>query len=282
MTIANQDQAEHWNNSDDVGHWVTEQARYDGMLAPFTDIILEGAKLTANDRVLDVGCGCGATTLAAAQVVTDGHATGVDLSAPMLQRARTDADRAGLANASFEQADVQVHPFDDDAFDVAISRFGVMFFADPEAAFANLRRATQPDGRLALVCWQPLIANEWMIVPGTALAEHVPPPDLGPPGATGMFAFAEPERPVQILEAAGWRDISVEPRQTQMLIGGAGTLDSAIAFLRNGSMGRTMLTGVDPDTEARAIDAVRAALTPHTDSDGVRLGAAVWLVTARA
>src|SRR4051812_26495708 len=109
MAIANQEQADHWNNSDDVGHWVSEQAGYDGMLAPFADIIFEGAQLDAADRVLDVGCGCGATTVAAARIASRGTALGVDLSAPMLERARADAARAGLSNASFEQADVQVH-----------------------------------------------------------------------------------------------------------------------------------------------------------------------------
>jgi SAM-dependent methyltransferase len=282
MTIANQEQADHWNNSDDVGHWVTEQARYDSMLGPFADIILEGAQLATTDRVLDVGCGCGATTLAAARITTEGLAHGVDLSAPMLERARVDAARAGITNATFEQADVQVHDFDKDGFDVAISRFGIMFFNDPIGAFRNLRGATRSGGRLSFVCWRPMIDNQWMIVPGAALMEHVPPPELGPPGAPGMFAFAEPDYPRHVLESAGWQDITVTARDTSMLVGGRGTLDDGVEFLRSGSMGRTMLKDVDTDTEKRAIESVRVALAPFADEDGVRLGAAVWLVTAQA
>jgi SAM-dependent methyltransferase len=282
MAIANHEQADHWNNSDDVGHWVSQQDRYDGMLAPFTDIILDGAALTRTDRVLDVGCGCGATTLAAARVTSDGHAHGVDLSAAMLERARSDAERVGLRNTSFEQADVQVHPFGDDAFDAVVSRFGTMFFSDAVAAFTNVRRTTRSDGRVAFVCWQPMVANEWMTVPAAALAQHAPLPAPGPRGAPGMFAFADPDDPRRVLETAGWRAVSIEARPTSMLVGGRGTLDDAVDFLRTGYLARTMLAGVDPDTEAAALRSLRTALAPYEVDEGVRLGAAVWLVTARS
>jgi SAM-dependent methyltransferase len=282
LTIANRDQAEHWNNSAEVGQWVTEQARYDVMLAPFTELLIRGATLGSGDTVLDVGCGCGATTLAAARAALPGHTLGVDLSVAMLQRARADAAAAGLTNIAFEQADAQIHPFEGGAFDVVISRFGIMFFADPVAAFTNLRRATRPGGRLAFVCWQPLVANEWLAVSGAALATVVPLPDLGSPGGPGMFAFADPGRVRDVLADAGWRGITIAERRTAILVGGIGTLDEAVSFLRNGSLGRTMLAGADSATQARAIDAVRTALAPHTDEQGVRLGAAVWLVTAQA
>ena len=282
MNIANQDQAEHWNTGDDLKHWVNDRARFDGMLAPFTDLILEGAQLTSTDHVLDVGCGCGATTLAAARIASRGSAVGVDLSAPMLEVARDDADRAGPGNATFEQADVQVHPFEDGAFDVVISRFGVMFFADPIGAFTNLRRATRPDGRLSFVCWQPLMANEWMTVPSAAMAEHVAFPEPPAPGAVGMFALADAERPAQILDEARWKDISVASRQLSILVGGPGTVDTAVNFLRSGALCRNVLASVDAETEARALEAVRAALAPFAVDDGVRLGSAVWLVTALA
>ena len=150
MTIANDEQARHWN-SDEASHWVTHQADHDRMLAPFTGMLLDAAMLSPGDRVADVGCGCGATTRAAAQAVAPGPVLGVDLSAPMLAQARADARAAGLANAVFEQADAQVHPFGDGSFDTVISRFGIMFFSDPVAAFANLRRATRPGNRLTFV-----------------------------------------------------------------------------------------------------------------------------------
>lgn len=282
MTIANRDQAEHWNNSDDVGHWVNDQARYDGMLAPFISVLLERARVAAPDRVLDVGCGCGATTLAAAQIARDGHAHGVDLSHPMLARARADAASAGLANATFEEADAQVHPFPDDDFDAVMSRFGIMFFDDPVTAFTNLRRATRADGRLAFVCWQSRAANEWMTVPISALAQHLPLPPPAPPGAPGMCAFADRDAPRHVLEDAGWKDVTIEPLSMPLLVGGPGNLDTTVDFVRNGSMGRTMLTGADPATQAKALDEVRAALEPYVTSDGVALGSSVWLVSARA
>jgi SAM-dependent methyltransferase len=281
MTIANRDQAEHWNDADEAGHWVDQQVRYDTMLAPFIDMILGGAQLSDGDVVLDVGCGCGATTLAAGRAVGAGRTHGVDLSAPMLERARADAARAGLGNVTFEQADAQVHAFGAGAFDRVVSRFGIMFFDDPVAAFGNLRVAARRGGRLAFVCWQPLIENQWLVVPGAALATVVPMPDLGQAGP-GMFALADPQQARQVLGAAGWSEVSLADRRTPILVGGTGTLDDAVAFLRTGSLGRTVLKDVDPDTEAKAIDAVRAALLPHSTPDGVRLEAAVWLVTAVA
>lgn len=277
---ANHDQAEHWNNSEDVGHWLTHQARYERMLAPFTGVILDAAALSAGDDVLDVGCGCGATTLAAARVVAPGKSVGIDLSAPMLTRARADAERSGLNNASFAQGDAQVYSFEH-VFDAVISRFGTMFFADPVAAFANLRTATRQGGRLVFVCWQPLIANEWLLVPGAALAEHVPLPDLGSSGAPGMFALAEPGRLHRILASAGWHEITVTSKHTSIPVGGGGPLDDIVAFLRTGSIGRVVLAGVDPGAEARALRSVRDALARHADAHGVHLDAAVWLVQAR-
>ena len=171
MSIANTAQAEHWNTGDGVAHWITNQARYDRMHAPFTALILDAADLHPGGNVLDVGCGCGGTTLAAARLVAPGQATGLDLSGPMLARARSGAEAAGLSNAVFQQGDAQVHELEPGTFGTVISRFGVMFFADPVAAFANIRSATRPGGRLVFACWQPLAANPWLLVPGAALAE---------------------------------------------------------------------------------------------------------------
>jgi len=280
MTIANREQAEHWNSSEQADHWVTYQEEYDRMLGPFADLVLAAAALSPGERVLDVGCGCGSTTLAAARAVGGGDAVGVDLSAPMLAKARANAALAGLANASFEQGDAQDHQFRR-LFDVLISRFGVMFFADPVAAFANMRAATRSGGRLAFVCWQSLGANEWLTVAGGALARHVPPPDPLEPGAPGMFALDEPGRILRILDDAGWRRVTVTPHETPILVGG-GVLDHAVAFVRHGSLGRRMLAGADAATQDRAIQAVRDALALHVGPDGVRLGAAVWLVQASA
>ena len=183
----------------------------------------------------------------------------------------------------FQQGDAQVHPLEPTKFDAVISRFGVMFFADPVAAFANIRSATQPAGRLVFVCWQPLAANQWLLVPGAALAEHVPPPaGFGSGDGPGMFAFADPDRVRSVLAAAGWRDIEITSEHVSILVGGGGSVEDTVEFLRTGSMGRMMLAGADADTVERAVASVRAALAPHADAEGVHLGAAVWLVRAMA
>lgn len=282
MNIVNTAQAEHWNTGDGVAHWLDNQARYDRMNAPFADMILDAAGLRPGTDVLDVGCGCGATTLAAARLVAPGQAVGLDLSGPMLARARASAAAAGLGNAEFRPGDAQVHALEPTRFGAVISRFGVMFFADPVAAFANIRSAAQPAARLAFVCWQPLAANQWLAVPGAALAEHVPPADFGSGDGPGMFAFADPDRIRQVLAGAGWRNVEITSEQASILVGGGRSVEDAVEFLRTGTMGRTMLAGADPDMAARALASVRAALAEHADGEGVHLGAAVWLVQAAA
>jgi SAM-dependent methyltransferase len=282
MTGPNRDQAEHWNSAEETGRWVTHQELYDRMLAPFADMVLGAAALAAGEQVLDVGCGCGATTLAAARVIAPGQAFGVDLSAPMLDRAISTAKLAGLGNASFERADAQVHAFGQ-VFDAVISRFGVMFFDDPIAAFANVRSATRPGGRLTFACWQDLTANEWLAIPVAAMAAHVPLTAPVEPGTPDMFSFGQPERIRQVLGAAGWGEVTVTARRTPILVGG-GQLDDAVAFVRNGSIGRRMLDGADAATQALAIAAVRDLLAGLAGGEqgNVSLEAAVWLVQARA
>jgi SAM-dependent methyltransferase len=198
----------------------------------------------------------------------------------MLARARSDAESDGLKNAAFIEGDAQTYDFETGSFDSVISRFGVMFFSDPVTAFANLRRATKRGGKLAFVCWQPLTENEWLLVPGAALAEYVLLPDPGPPDAPGMFAFADPDRVRGLLAKAGWDVTEITSLRPSIQIGGSPSLDEAMDFLRTGSLGRAVLASVDPQTEERAVGSVRAALRPYSDSDGVRLSAAVWVVKA--
>jgi SAM-dependent methyltransferase len=280
MTMANREQAEHWNSPEQSGEWVTHQERYDRMLDPFTDVLLDAVRLSPGELVLDVGCGCGATTLAAARSVAPGAAVGVDLSVPMLARARQIAAQAGVANASFEEGDAQVCSFGN-TFDAVISRLGVMFFEDPVVAFANLRAATKPGGRLAFVCWQSLLDNEWLLVPAAAMTAHIQLPDLPDPQAPGMFALSEPDRVRQVLGQAGWDDVAVTSRHSPILVGG-GTVDDAVVFLTSRSLSRRILESTDADAQARAIRSVRDAFERHSDGSGVRLDAAVWLVQAKS
>jgi SAM-dependent methyltransferase len=279
VTTANREQADHWNGLE-AAHWVTGQVAYDRMLEPLTKLLLDAARLEQGDDVLDVGCGCGATSRAAADLVDPGRVMGIDLSVPMLERGQELA--ADRKNLFFEVADAQVKAFAGD-FDAVISRLGVMFFSDPVAGFTNLRLAAKAGGRLSFVCWQPLTANEWLMVSAEAFSQHVAVPQIGgPPGGPGMFALADAQRTTEMLSSSGWKEIQVEPHQVEILLGGAETLEGAVEYVRAGSLGRTVLTGLDPAIQERALDSLRDALAAHLSSGGVRLGAAVWVVSAAA
>jgi len=274
-TTANAEQQQYWNGPEGE-HWVEREGRFDAMLAPFVDPILDAAGITDGTRVLDVGCGNGALSRAVA--ARGGIVTGVDISAPMLARARERAAAEGLT-VELVEADAQVHPFSAE-FDVVVSRFGVMFFSDPEAAFANLARALAPGGRMAYVCWQEIFANEWVAVPGAAMVPVVGLPTPAPPGTPGPFAFADADRVAGILSTAGFSDVTVEDLHLPLLVGGGLDVAGTTAFVARGGMGRMFLAEADEPTVDRALEAVREALAPYATPEGVRMGSAAWLVTA--
>lgn len=279
MAGANEEQWAYWNRIE-ARHWVDHQQQYDEMLEPFGAAVLETARVTAAERVLDVGCGNGATTRSAARAATDGSALGIDLSEGMVERARDLAKSEGLTNVDFEQDDAQTRAFQSD-FDCAISRFGVMFFEDPVAALANIRSSLRDGGRVAFAVWQDLLANEWLAVPAGGLLEHITMPDLGQPGP-GPFSLSDADHVRHVLDAAGYSDIALDGFQTQMLVGGRGTLDEAVDFLRNTGIARALLDEAAPDVEQRAMAAVRELLEPRMTPEGLRLGGSAWLVTARS
>jgi SAM-dependent methyltransferase len=276
--VANVEQDEYWNAAE-ATHWVEYQDRYDALLAPLERHLLRGAAIASRDHVLDVGCGCGATTRAAARTASAGDALGMDLSEAMLERAREVAEHEGIANVQFVRGDVQVHEFNEGAFDVAISRFGVMFFADPIAAFANLARAVRERGRLVFLCWQDLARNDWLLVPGGAAATVVPLPDPAPPDEPGPFSLADPDRLRSILSAAGWRDIGIDDLREPLRLGE--DADDTVAFLSGTGFARRLFQDVDQATVERATDAVRDAFGAYETPEGVLLGSAAWLVSAR-
>jgi len=276
----NAEQREYWNG-DNSREWVVEADRFDGMLAPFSDILLEAAAPADGDRVLDIGCGNGATTLAAARRVGSGAVTGFDISAPMLDVARGRASSLGMDNTTFTLGDAQTDALDG-PYDVVVSRFGIMFFADPGAAFANIRSAITSGGRAAFLCWRPMAENEWMSVPTAAALEHLPPPEVPAPDAPGPFRFCEAGSLPTMLEEAGFVDVSSEAIDTPVLLGGPGTFDEACAFLEGNGVTRRLLGDAPADVRARALEAMRDALVPFRTDDGVSLNGAVWLVRGRA
>lgn len=274
--LANIEQAEAWNG-DDGRHWVTHEDRYDAMLRGFTPPLLAAAAVTAGQSVLDIGCGFGETTCAAAHAIRPGLALGLDLSAPLLAEARRRAEREGLDNVRFEQADVQVHPFRPARFDAAISRFGVMFFADPAAAFANTARALAPGARLAVLTWQPAAHNEWVVTLGMALARYVELPEMDADGP-GPFSLGDPERTERLLQGAGFTEVTVAPVAQPIFLGS--DVEDVIGFAQDLDLVRDLLAPLDSATRARALDALRDALAPHQTETGIRIGAAAWLTTA--
>ena len=276
--MQNDEQFDYWNGPEGQ-HWADRETAFDGMLASFVEPLLDAAAIAADDRVLDVGCGNGATSLAAARRATNGRVVGVDISSPMLTTARRRAADEGIDHIEFLHADAQDHAFAAD-FDVVISRFGVMFFADPVAAFTNLRSWLRPGGRVAFVCWQGLFSNEWVALAAAAIIPIAGAPEAPPPGAPGPFSFADRDRVSEILTGAGFTTVAIEDVHVPVVLGGGLPLDDAVAFLGEGGMGKRFLGDADAPTRERALVAVRDALEPYATPEGVRLDSAVWLVTA--
>jgi SAM-dependent methyltransferase len=272
--LPNAAQAERWGGVAGQ-HWVEHEADYDRQLEEYGAVLVDAARLGPHDEVLDVGCGTGTTTIAAA--TRAGGVLGVDLSPVMIDRARTRA--ADHPNVRFEVADAQTAAFEP-SFDVVISRFGLMFFADPARAFANLRRALVPGGRLVTVCWAALEHNDWMRVPGEAFASVVPVGDLAEPGQPGPFSLASPAALTALLVESGWDDVQLDLQQFSVWVGGARSVEGAVEFVARGSLGRSVLAGVTPDEKRRALAAVHDALAPFATADGVALPSAAWLVRA--
>jgi SAM-dependent methyltransferase len=275
----NRAQMDYWNEQTGP-KWVAQQGELDRLLATLGTAAMDRLALRSGRRVLDVGCGCGHTTLELARRVgPTGGVLGVDVSGPMLARARETA--RSLPNVAFLQADAQTHRFEPASVDAIFSRFGVMFFADPTAAFANLRTALRPGGELAFVCWQELGKNPWCTVPLAALAAHVqlPPPPL--PGEPGPFAFGDATRVSGILGDAGFSQVYVAPLERPLRLGGDGSLEHAVRFALEVGPASRLMKDVADDVRARVRDAVGAALEPFVGPEGVRLAGACWVVTGR-
>jgi SAM-dependent methyltransferase len=274
--IANVEMAAAWDGPQgDV--WVAREEALNAALVAHTEVLFGAADVRTSDRVLDVGCGTGHTTRECARRAVDGDALGVDLSSAMLRRARERADAEGLRNVEFEQGDAQVHPFPAERFDLVLSRFGVMFFADPGAAFTNLRRATAPGGRLVAIVWQSVERNPWVALPRAALSLGRDLPPL-PSDAPGPMGLADDDRTRRILTDAGWSAVELDDVAVSYRFGA--DIESATEHAREVGFMRMLLEGLDADETARAVDALRAVMAEHVTSDGVRLDSRIWVVRA--
>jgi len=271
------EQTKLWNGP--AGHaWVEEQDLLDRILAPFETRLVEAISPRSGDRVLDVGCGAGSTTLAVARRLgADGSALGIDISAPMIAAARARAEREGLA-ARFVCANAQTYAFEPAGADAIISRFGVMFFDDPVEAFANLRRAAADGAILRFVAWRSAAENPFMTAAERAAAPLLP--DLPPrrPDAPGQFAFASAQRMSDILRQSGWTGTDIEPLDVDCSLP---ERDLVRYVTRLGPVG-VRLREADDRTRARVIDAVRPAFDAFVRGAEARFTAACWMVAARA
>ncbi len=279
-TEFHQDMVTYWSGAGG-DRWIGESARTERMLSRVADLLYPLAKPLPGETVLDVGCGLGPTTIELARrVAPGGRAVGLDVSAKMIELARQRA--AGIANIEFIAGDAATYRFDAPFANLLFSRFGVMFFGDPTAAFANLRKAMKPKGRVVFACWRRLSENPWMLKPLLAAYEHVPKLPPAEPNEPGPFAFADQERVTQILTGAGF----AAPRFTAAdlafdLAGGQGMDDAVRQAMTIGATSRALLEQPKPLVDAAAV-AIRAALTPYQKGQSVELPGAVWLVESTA
>ncbi len=280
--VANSAQFEYWN-AKAATNWTENQLALDRLLSVLTERLFELANIQPGEAIIDVGCGTGASSLAAADAAgPGGKVLGIDLSREMLRLAQARADaKGGMAHLSFEIADAQVHPFAPGAYDVLQSRFGVMFFEDPVAAFANLMGALRPGGRLCCVCWGPLADNPWFKVPRDAAVKVLGPPEPVPPRAPGPLAFAEVDYVSDILKQAGFADVDIGKEDTSLRP--AATLAEATDYAVNLGPATRIITQFDASAEAiEAIaNEVEKGLSPYYTDDEPKVPAVVNFLHAR-
>jgi SAM-dependent methyltransferase len=274
----NQDQQARWNGTDGEC-WSREQERLDHMLAPILRALLDFAAPRVGSTVIDIGCGCGATTLELARKVRSaGRVVGIDISEPMLTRARERL--SSYRNVTFRLGDAAVLPLGDLEADMAVSRFGVMFFGDPAAAFANLRKGLTAGGQLRFVCWRAIQENPWLQIPLHAVYEHAPRLPKPEPEEPGPFSFADTKRVTRILTASGFSSPSFTSLDVSMDLAAGGSLEDAVQHSTETGPARRTLEGQADEIRSSAMDSIRRALTPYVSAEAVKLPGGIWLVAA--
>jgi SAM-dependent methyltransferase len=281
MPFANAEQAEFWSQLAPM--WLELEDQLEEVSGIPGRLAMDRLDLRPGQRVADLGCGLGRTTLElASRAGPGGQAVGVDLAAEMLARGRDRAAGLGVENVKFVHADVQVHDLGEARFDAAYSRFGLMFFTDPAAAFANIRRALRPAGVLSFACWQSVFDNEWVLVPGAAIATvtgSLPPQPE--PGKPGPFSLADPDRVRALLDTAGFGSIEVTPHADHLVLSEHRIPEVAGVSMRVGPA-REALRDADEQTSARVRTAIEEALRARLEGGDVRLSRGVLLVRGRA
>ena len=279
MTFANAEQAEFWAAR--ASSWMSLESHHEQVIGPAGRMAMDRLGPHPGQHVVDLGCGTGQTTLAlAGRVAPGGRAVGVDIAIALLDRAREHAADAGIANIEFQHADVQSSDLGSARFDGAFSRFGVMFFADPVAAFTNVHRSLKPGAALSFVCWRPVTSNDWMFVPAQAAVSVLgTAPDTPAPDAPGPFSLSDPNRVRIILDSAGFHHIDITAHDDLMRTPAERIPESADSALRVGAVQR-MLEGVDPETVQRVRGAIVEAMLARLQDGEVALTRSVFLVRA--
>ncbi len=274
----NADMLSFWNGRG--GHtWVARQEHTDITLTPVTDALLAFAAPRTGERVVDIGCGCGAPRLEFARAVgPSGRGAAFDISGPMLAESGKRAGAAGIANVDWRQADPAVAALDE--YDLLTSAFGVMFFDYTAVAFTNMRRSAAPDARMALVCWRALAENPWMKVPMTAVARHLPPRTQPISNAPGMFAFADPEHVTEVLTAGGWTPPRFEKLDMDLDIAAGRGLEEAVVQSTEIGAVNSWLRNQPEEVVSAAVASLREELKPYADGMSVRLPGAMRLISS--
>jgi SAM-dependent methyltransferase len=281
VDLVNTEQEAFW--SELAPTWVQLEAELEQIGGPPGHLAMDRLYLTPGQRVIDLGCGTGATTVELARRVSPGgEVLGVDIAEAMLDGGRERVAALALDNVTFLHADVQVHDLGGAQFDAAYSRFGVMFFSDAVAAFTNVRRALRPDGRLSFASWQSVFENEWMLIPGAAIASVTGmPPQLPGPGSPGPFSLADADHVASLLKAAGLQHVDIVPHADTVVLTEDQIPARARTSMRTGA-GREALRDADDETRARALVAIEDALRARLHNGEVRLSRGVLLVVAEA
>jgi SAM-dependent methyltransferase len=277
----NAEQIAYWNEVSGP-KWVALADRINDQIEPLGLEAMDRAGIGPGDRVLDVGCGCGQTSLEIARRVGgEGRVLGLDISGPMLADARERVRRAGDLPVEFAQSDAQTHDFEPGGFDLVFSRFGVMFFENPVAAFANLRRSLVPGGRVTFICWRSITENPWMLLPAQAAARHVELPAPPDPEAPGPFAFADSARVQGILGGAGFEDVRVGSFTGELSVGRGLGLEEIVDFLKEMGPAGAALRESSDAVRSAVTRTMREVLEPHYRDEAVVLEFGAWIVEGR-